>query len=87
MERAGKLDVVLGEVILLVILVNLFALFKKARLIMAVSYLFCLKWVFWSNYTRLLAHSDAVTTASASIFVICGILTAVLFCMDRFNQD
>jgi hypothetical protein len=80
------LDVSLTDVIILVLLVNLFALFRKPRLVLAISYLFCLKWVFWSNYTQLLKHSDSLAQASTVIFVICGILTTVLFCLDRFNS-
>ena len=81
-----SLKIALGEVILLVILANIFALFKKARLILAVSYLFCLKWVFWSNYTLLLEHSDTLTYISSIIFLVCGLLTLTLFCLDRFNK-
>ncbi|MBI4024892.1 MAG: hypothetical protein HY360_07900 [Verrucomicrobia bacterium] len=80
-----ELIVPLGEVVLLVVLVNIFALFKKARIIMATSYLFCFKWVFWSNYTQLLQQSNAVMITCGYIFVICGIFTAVLFCIDRFS--
>ena len=81
------LIVPLGEVVLLVVVVNLFALFKKPRLIMATSYLFCLKWVFWSNYTELLKQSSTVTVISTCVFVLCGILTAVLFFLNNFNSD
>jgi hypothetical protein len=80
------LNVSLADVVILVVLVNLFALFRKPRLILAVSYLLCLKWVFWSNYTHLLKHSDSLAQASTVIFVVCGILTTVLFCLDRFNS-
>jgi hypothetical protein len=80
------LNVSLADVMILVVLVNLFALFRKPRLILAVSYLLCLKWVFWSNYTHLLKHSDALAQASTVVFVICGILTTILFCLDRFNS-
>lgn len=81
------LNVSLADVILLVILTNLFALFRKPRLILAISYLFCLKWVFWSNYIQLLQHSDTLAKTSTFVFVICGILTTVLFCMDRFHSS
>ncbi len=79
------LEIPLGEVILLILLVNVFALFKKSRLIMVVSYLFCAKWVFWLNYNELLKHSSAIFIASGYIFALCGVLTLVLFCMDRFG--
>ncbi len=80
------LSISLGDVLALVIVVNVLALFNKPRFIMAVSYFFCLKWVFWSNYKELFGHSDSIATASSFIFVLCGILTTVLFVMDRFNS-
>lgn len=83
----AALDVPLIEVVLLVLIINVFALFRNARLIMATSYLFALKWVFWSNYTELLKHSSTMASVCGYIFVLCGILTAVFFCLDRFNTS
>jgi hypothetical protein len=88
MESFSKdlsLNVVLGEIFLLIIALNFFALMNKPRLILVTSYIFCLKWVLWSNYTTLLKHSDAITVASTTIFMICGMLTIILFCMNRFE--
>ncbi len=82
-----SLHVPLAEVIALVIVINLFALFKKARLILATSYLFCLKWVFWANYSELLKHSDALANSCSVIFVFCGILTLVLFWFDHLGSS
>jgi hypothetical protein len=81
------LSVPLFDVVILVVLVNIFALFKMARYIMAVSYLFCLKWVFFSNYTKILQESAGISCASMWIFLVCGILTAVLFLVDYFRRD
>ncbi len=80
------LVVPLDEVVILVVLVNIFALFRKPRLILAVSYIFCLKWVFWLNYTELLKQSNAVAKASSYVLIFCGILTLIFFCMDRFQE-
>jgi len=82
-----SINVVLGDVILLVIIVNILALFNKPRLIMVTSYLFCFKWVFWSNYSFLLKQSDGINIVSSSIFLLCGLSTLVLFCMNRFEKD
>ncbi len=81
-----SLAIPLSDVVILVILVNIFALFKATRLIMATSYLFALKWVFWSNYTELLNHSDTIARGSTWVFVLCGILTVILFIMNYFNR-
>lgn len=80
-----SLIIPLDDVVILVLLVNLFALFNKARMILVVSYIFCLKWVFWSNYTELLKQSDPITRSSTYVLVVCGVLTLILFCLDRFN--
>ena len=81
-----SLVVPLDEVVMLVVLVNIFALFRKPRLILAASYIFCLKWVFWLNYTELLKQSNAIAKASSYVLIFCGILTLVFFCMDRFQE-
>lgn len=79
------LNIPLFDVLLLVVVVNVLALFNKPRGIMAFSYLFCLKWVFWSNYKYLYDQSDIISTASSSVFVICGVLMVALFVVNRFN--
>ena len=40
-----------------------------------------LKWI-RVNYTELLKQSGSITQTSSMIFVICGVLTLVLFCFD-----
>jgi len=82
-----SLAIPLSDVVILVILVNIFALFKATRLIMATSYIFALKWVFWSNYSELIKHSDTIARGSTWVFVLCGILTVILFAMNYFNRQ
>lgn len=81
-----SLNVVLGDVILLVLIVNMLALFNKPRLIILVSYVFSLKWTFWSNFNTVWHHSSAVMTVSTTVFFICGLLTVFLYCMNRFEE-
>lgn len=81
------LAVPLIDVILLVIVVNVFALFKMARFILATSYFFCLKWVIFSNYSKIMLESVGASQVSMYVFLICGVSTAVLFFVDYFRRE
>jgi hypothetical protein len=82
-----SLTVSLDEVVILVILISVFALFKSTKGILVTNYIFCLKWFFLSNYSALLKQSDSITTSSSVVFVICGILILALFLMGRFSKS
>lgn len=84
-DRFG-LAVPLGDVILLVILTNVFALFRSPRMILLMSYLFSLKWVILSNYQEVVHYSTNMASLATWILGICGLFTLVLFCLDWFNQ-
>jgi hypothetical protein len=84
-DRFG-LAVPLGDVVLLVILTNIFALFRAPRMILLMSYLFALKWVILSNYQEVARYSMSMAHFTTVILGLCGILTLVLFCMDWFNK-
>lgn len=84
-DRFG-LAVPLGDVVLLVILTNIFALFRSPRMILLMSYLFSLKWVILSNYQDVAHYSMSMAHLTTWILGICGLFTLVLFCLDWFNK-
>lgn len=84
-DRFG-LAVPLGDVVLLVILTNVFALFRSSRMILLMSYLFALKWVLLSNYHEVTRYSVSMAHLTTAILAICGVFTLVLFCLDWFNK-
>ncbi|MCC7517930.1 MAG: hypothetical protein IT578_01965 [Verrucomicrobiae bacterium] len=84
-DRFG-LAVPLGDVVVLVILTNVFALFRASRMILLMSYLFSLKWVVFSNYQEVARYSSSMAHLTTMILAICGIFTLVLFCLDWFNK-
>lgn len=84
-DRFG-LAVPLGDVVLLVILTNVFALFRSPRMILLMSYLFSLKWVILSNYQEVAHYSLSMAHLTTWILAICGLFTLVLFCLDWFNK-
>lgn len=84
-DRFG-LAVPLGDVVLLVILTNVFALFRASRMILLMSYLFALKWVLLSNYQEVAHYSISMAHLTTAILAICGVFTLVLFCLDWFNK-
>ncbi|MDD2709669.1 MAG: hypothetical protein PHV34_16910 [Verrucomicrobiae bacterium] len=87
LSKEVPLTVPLLDVVALVVLVNVLALFKLVRFILLVSYLFCLKWVFWSNYAQVFQESKSISDISMWIFLVCGLLTGALFFMDHFRRD
>ena len=82
----ASLKIPLGEIMLLVVLVNIFALFKMARAILGVSFAFAFYWVILSNYAEFVKQPDSVTRGCWWIFLVCGLLTGGLFLVNYFKR-